>query len=103
MTVNYISGRIFAADSPSSYKGDALYSKIKADLDLSESLCALPSGEFSISAAYFTLHDMTGEFSMWLGNTFNYETKTWSGHGGDQIMGVNLTLIKAGRVKPMIS
>ena len=53
MIVNYISGRIFAADSPS-YKGDALYSKIKADLDLSESLCGLRSGEFSISAVYFT-------------------------------------------------
>ena len=33
---------------------------------------------------------------MWLGNTFNYEAKTWSGHAGAQRMGVNLTLIKAG-------
>lgn len=74
-----IPGRIYAADNPS-HQGDALYSKIKTDLDLAESFCALPSGEFS----------------MWLGNTFNYEAKTWSGHAGAQRMGVNLTLIKAG-------
>ena len=79
MITSSIPGRIYAADHPS-YKGDALYSKIKADLDLAESFCALPSGEFS----------------MWLGNMFNYEDKTWSGHAGAQRMGVNLTLIKAG-------
>ena len=38
-----ISGRIYAADNPS-YQGEALYTKIKADLDLEESFCALPSG-----------------------------------------------------------
>ena len=76
---SFIPGRIYAADNPS-YQGDALYAKIKTDLDLAESFCALPSGEFS----------------MWLGNSYNYEDKIWSGHAGAQRMGVNLTLIKAG-------
>ena len=45
------------------------------------------------------LNAVTGEFSMWLGNIFNYETRTWGGHAGALTMGVNLTLIKAGIVK----
>ena len=70
-------GRVIKADYPP-YPGDSLYSKIKSEIDLAESFCELPSGEFS----------------MWLGNKFDYGAKTWSGYNPGTNINVSLNLIK---------
>ena len=72
-----LSGQLFTTDHPT-YPGDSLYNKIKSELNLDQSFCALPSGEFS----------------SWLGNTYDYSKEKWSGFKGAMLQSLNLSLIK---------
>ena len=71
------SGEVYMIDNPKS-QGLEFYKKVKEEIDLEESYCAQPSGEFST----------------WFGNRYDYKTKLWNGYKGSKIMNTSIELIK---------
>ena len=72
-----LTGEVHMVDDPAS-PGNDFYTKVKNEIDLQESYCSLPSGEFST----------------WFGNKFDYNQKIWDGYNNAEKMSINLTLIK---------
>ena len=71
------SGEVYMIDNPKS-QGLEFYKKVKEEIDLEESYCAQPSGEFST----------------WFGNRYDYKTKLWNWYKGSKIMNTSIELIK---------